>query len=331
MADNDDLVLHESFLPNHDPMDVNHRFILARLFEIQTRLSTKAINGWLNNPQAVVFELENLIRKYDKHPSSMDLKASGPGVMNETREFTLEDLTAAPPEDYVYDSVASQFKSIGDQIDAWQKINTEFRLGISQNDFWEAGRLAEIPLSEYDREQKFCGVAVFYGFTKPGDEFADQILSGRKILECFWRRSPSKLIYDRQFDFTNSKIMTFYNKSKPRPKGFYLAKVQLGLKYKGDSVHHAREYVLPRIRETCMASEGLQFFIVTHPHLLNMMDGQAFPFIDLGDYKTAVKADAEYTGAPYLCYNRDTEMLVVKVAAVSQSSPDRGAGTIQIL
>ncbi|MBW2066994.1 MAG: hypothetical protein JRJ03_18960 [Deltaproteobacteria bacterium] len=69
-----------------------------------------------------------------------------------------------------------------------------------------------------------------------------------------------------------------------RPRGFYFAKFQPGIKYKNLTVTQTRQRF---DRETGCAPEGLQFITITHRHLQKLMDERKVPLMALADYDVA--------------------------------------------
>lgn len=110
------------------------------------------------------------------------------------------------------------------------------------------------PLTEKDRADGFIGVGLFYGFGDDGTGHADAVFSGRLAWEYalrLWRVGTWQCEY---IDFNKSDNIRLRPETPTRPKGFYFAKFQPGIRYQAFTVSRLRKSLSDD--ETGCAAEG---------------------------------------------------------------------------
>jgi hypothetical protein len=169
------------------------------------------------------------------------------------------------------------------QIKAWQRANRKMGWGIERVAFQTIGPPPSI--TEHDLRDGFAGVGLFYGFGEDGKGDSDSVLSGRLAWEYALKSWRVKTWQCEYIDFNKSDNIRLRPGAPPRPRGFYFAKLQPGVKYQSITVSRLRKAFLDG--QTGCGPEGIQLLAVTNTHLRKMMAEKKIPFMALADYDVA--------------------------------------------
>jgi hypothetical protein len=210
------------------------------------------------------------------------------------------------------------------QIRAWKRANQKMGWKIQEEAFANIGEPPEV--TDGDRRDGFVGPVLFYGFGDDGTGHSDAVLSGKLAWEYAVqsrkRRGGTWTCGYVKFD--DSDFIRLREDTRPRPRGFYFSKVQLGKKYHNLSVARVRKQLKD---ETGFGPEGMQFLAITHPNYIKIMDGDEVPYIFLPDYDVAPHGFADFYDAPLLLATGNR--LGMGVGNVSRPYPKYGAGTFR--
>jgi len=210
---------------------------------------------------------------------------------------------------------------IDKQIKAWHKANRKMGWRIKKEEF---DRIEAPPsLSESDRNHGFIGVDLFYGFGDDSCGNADSVLSGKvawKYAQKSWWRKTWQCEY---IDFDKSDHIRLRLEAPPRPKGFYYAKFQPGIRFQFFTVSQLRKKFN---NETGCGPEGIQFLTITNTHIQDMMNNKEIPFMALGDYDVAPYGFNDFFDAMQMFCNN--EVLGLGIGNVDFNYPLFGIPTI---
>lgn len=200
-----------------------------------------------------------------------------------------------------FEGLTHVISSINKQIKAWRKANKKMGWGIKNEEFEKI----QLPpsLSEEERNQGFIGVGLFYGFGDDGSGNADSVLSGKeswKYAQKSWWRKTWQCEY---IDFDKPDRIRLRPEALPRPKGFYYAKFQPGIKFQSLTVSQYRK---KSRKESGCGPEGIQFLTITNTHFQDMMNSKEIPFMALADYDVAPYGFHDFFDAMQMFYSNDT-------------------------
>lgn len=168
------------------------------------------------------------------------------------------------------------------QIKSWRKADRKMAWGIPKVEFDQIK--APPLLEEKDRRDGFIGVILSYGFGDDGCGNSDAVLSGRFAWEYAYKSRKYKTWQCEYIDFYKPEHFRLRPGAPPRPKGFYLTKIQPGEKYQSSKVSQLLKNLTG---DTACGPEGIQFLAVTHPHFSEMMNTRKIPFMAFADYDVA--------------------------------------------
>lgn len=139
-------------------------------------------------------------------------------------------------------------------------------------------------LAARDRRDGFIGVILSYGFGDDGHSNADPVRSGRFAWEYACKRGPYKTWQCEYINFDRPDYFRLRPEAPPRPRGFYLTKLQPGEKYREITVARLLKNLAG---DTACGPEGIQFLTVTHPHVAELMNKRKISFMAFADYDVA--------------------------------------------
>ena len=191
--------------------------------------------------------------------------------------------------------------TIAAQIKAWRKAIRQMRWSISDGELDDLAAWRCPELSDDDRRQGFVGTVVFYGFGDDASDGSDPLHSGKKAWEYACRSRKGKTWQCEYIDFNRPDDIRLRPEAPPRPKGFYLAAIQLGARFQAMTVNQLRRTLDD---STGLGPEGFQLLGITHPHLADWMSERKSPFMALADYDVAPYGFNDFFDAPQLfCSN----------------------------
>jgi hypothetical protein len=211
------------------------------------------------------------------------------------------------------------------QISAWSKAIRKMGWPVSD------GELANLPacsmpeLKDEDRGQGFLGTALFYGFGDDGSNRSDPVLSAKLAWEYAAKSRHGKIWQCEYIDFNKPADIRLRPGAPPRPKGFYYAKINSGLRNLNLTVAQVRKKLEI---DTGWGPEGFQFLAITHPHFADLMNQRKIPFMALADYDVAPYGYNDFFDAPQLfCSNK---ILGLGIGNVNRNYPLFGIPTLQL-
>ncbi len=208
------------------------------------------------------------------------------------------------------------------QTKAWQKARRKMGWGIKEEEF---NKIPSLPLlSEDDIQQGFVGAALFYGFGDDGNGNADALLSGKLAWEYALNRRKGRTWQCEYIDFEKTEDIRLRPGARPRPKGFYFAKIQTGKRFLNLTVSQLRKNL-----RTCtgFGPEGFQLLSITHPCFADLMSERKMPFMALADYDVAPHGFNDFYDAPQLfCSNN---ILGLGIGNVDRNYPLFGIPTLR--
>jgi hypothetical protein len=212
------------------------------------------------------------------------------------------------------------------QIRAWQVANRKMGWGIPQDAF---RHLADPPaLTDEDTRAGFLGVALFFGFGDDGHGRADAVLSGHLAWEFALRRRRKK-VWQCEYVHFGEPDYPHYIRLRPgapaRPQGFYYAKFNPGATYQTLAVSQLRKRLK---KETGCGPEGFQFLLVTHPHVIDLMNERKAPFMALADYDVAPYGYEDFFDVPQLFCSSET--LGLGIGHVDRNYPFFGIPVLRL-
>jgi hypothetical protein len=169
-----------------------------------------------------------------------------------------------------------------DQIRAWRRACKKMRWGIDEKEF--KGIDFPPPSTDSDLEQRFAGIALFYGFGDDGADHADAVLSGKAAWDYACRRLKNRAWQSPHINFDKPDSFRLRPGAPPRPKGFYFGKIQTGERFQRMTASQVRGHFNS---VTACGPEGLQLLCITHTHMPDMMSERKMPFMILADYDVA--------------------------------------------
>jgi len=218
-----------------------------------------------------------------------------------------------------------QVLSLEEQIHAWYGINQISAWGIQDAEFEKLSTSSSQKLTDADRVFGYTGVALFYGFGDDGRGNADATLTGKLAWEYAGKHRKNNIWQCGYLDFGKPENIRLRPGATVRPKGFYLAKIQLGQKYLGISVSKLRRSLKT---DTGWGPEGFQFLFVTHFHFTDLMDQRKIPFMTLADYDVTLRGFNELFNVPQIfCSNK---RLGLGIGNLDHNYPPFGIPTLQI-
>ncbi len=211
-----------------------------------------------------------------------------------------------------------------EQVAAWHRVNRKMGWGISDTEF---EKLAAVPppLTDEDRYAGFVGTVVFYGFGNDGAGHADVVLTAKLAWNYASSIRKGKTWQCEYIDFEKPEDIRLRPGAPARPRGFYLARLQLGERYINMTASQLRRKLGD---QTGCGPEGLQLLIVTHPHLADRMTERRLPFMVLADYDVAPYGFNDFYDAPQIfCSNH---VLGLGIGNVDRNYPLFGIPTLKI-
>jgi hypothetical protein len=191
--------------------------------------------------------------------------------------------------------------SINEQIRFWYKANRKMNWGITRDEFEKVEASSRKTLNEDDRVKGFIGLALFYGFGDDGYGYSDAVLSGKLVWEYACASRNRRTWQCEYVNFNKPRDIRLRPGAPARPKGFYSAKIQFGVKFKAMNVSQVRKKMT---NFTGWGPEGFQFLCITHPHFVNLMNERKIPFMALADYDVAPYGYNDFFDAPQMfCSN----------------------------
>lgn len=214
---------------------------------------------------------------------------------------------------------------IGQQIKAWRRANRKMAWNIQGEDFES---IASPPLlSERDKIDGFIGVGLFYGFGDDGSGNADTIMSAKKAWEYAGTYKKKNQRQCEYIDFERVEDIRLRPGAPARPRGFYLAKVQLGEKYQSLAVSQVRKSL--EEGDTGFGPEGVQLLAITHRHFQGLMNEKKMPFMALADYDVAPYGYEDFYDAPQIFHS--IGVLGLGIGHVDRNYPLFGIPTLRFI
>ena len=212
------------------------------------------------------------------------------------------------------------------QVKAWRKAIRQMGWPISDEELADLATLPRPELSDEDRRSGLVGTALFYGFGDDGSNGSLPVLSGKLAWEYACRSSKRKTWQCEYIDFNKPEDIRLRPDAPPRPKGFYLAKIQLGALFQKLTVNQLRKTL---DGDTGLGPEGFQLLGITHPHIADWMNERKMPFMALADYDIAPYGFDDFFDAPQLfCSNR---VLGLGIGNVDRNYPLFGIPTLRLV
>jgi len=222
-------------------------------------------------------------------------------------------------------SRGDQVLSLEEQINAWYGVNQKMAWNIQDVVFEKLSDSLPQKLTDDDRVHGYIGVALFYGFGDDGQGNADSTLSGELVWEYAGKHRNNSIWQCGYLDFRKPESIRLRPGAAVRPKGFYIAKIQLGQRYQGISVSQLRQSLET---DTGWGPEGLQFLFITHFHFVDLMEKRKIPFMTLADYNVALQGSNDFFNVPQIfCSNK---RLGLGIGNVDHNYPPFGIPTLQI-
>jgi hypothetical protein len=220
---------------------------------------------------------------------------------------------------------ADQVLSMEEQINAWRGVNQKMAWDIQDVEFELLSACLLHKLTDHDRTIGYIGAALFYGFGNDGQGNADSTLSGELVWEYADKHRNNSIWQCGYLDFRKPESIRLRHGAAVRPKGFYIAKIQLGQRYQGISVSQLRQSLET---DTGWGPEGLQFLFITHFHFVDLMDKRKIPFMTLADYDVTLQGSNDFFNVPQIfCTNK---RLGLGIGNVDRNYPPFGIPTLQI-
>ncbi len=209
------------------------------------------------------------------------------------------------------------------QIRAWKRANRRMGWGITEKRFQGIG----VPpsLTKTDLQDGFVGIGLFHGFGEDKNGNSDPVLSGRLAWEYALRLWRVKTWQCEYIDFTKSDNIRLRPNAPPRPRGFYFAKFQPGMKYQSLTVSRLRKSLLGN--QTGCGPEGIQLLAITNTHLRKMMAERKIPFMALADYDVAPYGFNDFFDAAQVFFSSGT--LGLGIGNVDRNYPLFGIPTLR--
>jgi hypothetical protein len=208
------------------------------------------------------------------------------------------------------------------QIKAWHRANRKMAWGIKKEEFDNIQ--SPPPLSEDDLSEGFIGVGLFYGFGDDGYGNADPVLSGQVAWQYARKKWWRKTWQCEYIDFDKSDHIRLRLGAPPRPKGFYYAKFQPGIRFQSFTVSQLRKKFN---NETGCGPEGIQFLAIINTQFQDLMNVRKIPFMALADYDVAPYGFNDFFDAVQMfCSN---EVLGLGIGNVDFNYPVFGIPTIR--
>jgi len=214
---------------------------------------------------------------------------------------------------------------IREQIKSWRQANSKMGWGIKNSEWEKPGISSPPPLTDDDRMCGFIGTVLFYGFGDNGRGNADAVLSAKLAWDCARKDRKGKTWQCEYVDFNKVEDIRLRPGAPPRPKGFYLAKITTGERFKAMTVSQVRKSLTT---DTGWGPEGFQFVAITHPHFAELMNERKIPFMALADYDVAPYGFNDFFDAPQLfCSN---SKLGLGIGNVDRNYPLFGIPTLRL-
>jgi len=214
---------------------------------------------------------------------------------------------------------------IHQQTKAWRKANRKMGWNIPAAAFEKIG--PGPLLTETDIAQGFMGAVLFYGFGEDGFGNADPILSAKEAWEYARIYKKKNLWQCEYIDFERVEDIRQRPGAPSRPKGFYLAKIQLGEKHLHLSVSQVRRGLSQG--ETGLGPEGVQLLAITHRHFQRLMNEKQMPFLALADYDVAPYGYEDFFDAPQVFHS--IGVLGLGIGHVDRNYPLFGIPTLRFI
>lgn len=216
--------------------------------------------------------------------------------------------------------------SVEDQINKWRRADRKMDWNIGKDEFERLETLPVPALTDKDRMHAFIGSVLFYGFGDDGNGNADAVLSGKLAWEYVRKNRKGKTWRCEYVDFNKPQDIRLRPEASARPKGFYLAKITTGERFKAMTVSQLRKTLTTA---TGWAAEGFQFLCITHSHVADLMNERKIPFMALADYDVAPYGYNDFFDAPQLfCSNHK---LGLGIGNVDRNYPLFGIPTLRII
>jgi hypothetical protein len=201
------------------------------------------------------------------------------------------------------------------QIRSWRRVNRKRKWGITAAEFRQIRPPPE--LTRVDISDGFVGNVLSYGFGNDGKGNADSVLSGKLAWEHASKQWLIKTWQCQYIDFNKSDHIRLRPTAPSRPKGFYYTKFKPGDSYIAWQV--AKFLKQLDTKDTGCGSEGLQFLIVTHPHVVTLMNKRKVPFMAFSDYDVAPYGFNDFFDSLQMFCSNDT--LGLGIGNVDQNYP----------
>jgi hypothetical protein len=215
--------------------------------------------------------------------------------------------------------------STNEQIRLWYKANRKMNWGIKRIEFERAAASLPQTLNEEDRIKGFIGSALFYGFGDDGGGYSDAVLSGKLVWEYACALKNRRTWQCEYVDFNKPQDIRLRPGAPARPRGFYYAKIQSGVKFRAMTVSQVRKTMT---NYTGWGPEGFQFLSITHRHFADLMNERKIPFMALADYDVAPYGYNDFFDAPQMFCSNNT--LGLGIGNVDRNYPLFGIPTLQL-
>jgi len=197
------------------------------------------------------------------------------------------------------DLIATYILSITDQKKAWIRAakKMKWKIGTAELD------AIQLPpsIDTNDLNAGFRDYGLFYGLGDDGSGNSDPVLSGKAAWEYALKTRKRAVWQSPYVNFDDPGAFRLRPDAPSRPKGFYIAKVHTGERYRSMSVSRARKMFRST---TGFGPEGLQFLCITHPHYSSLMSERKVPFMVLSDYDVAPYGFNDFFDVPQVfCSN----------------------------
>lgn len=193
------------------------------------------------------------------------------------------------------------FMPLDRQIKQWRRANRKMGWEITREEFHRVEE--RLSSARHEHRRDLNGTVLCYGFGDNGSNGCDAIVSGKRAWQYAARIRGLNTWQCRYIHFDHPEYIRLRPNAPVRPKGFYLAGINLPAQAQSMTVAQFRKRS-PSAR-TGLGPEGIQLLCITHPHLALQMNARRLPFIALADYDVAPYGYYDYFDAVQMfCSNR---------------------------